>query len=146
MYATNYQQIVSEIGDFFDRHLDVNTFVHIQEYDFQAKYNLYPAVILTPQPSNINGNEIVLRFNLFFFDILKQDKSNTIDVYNDCLNTAKDFVSYFSNRNPDDWSIENDAQITPFEEALDDYLGGWMLSFGVVIPFSKSVCDLPLSN
>ena len=139
-----YENIVSDIKSFFNSHLDVNTFVHIQEYDYQAKYNLYPAVILTPQPSNINGTEIVLRFNLFSFDILKQDKTNTLDVYNDTLNTIKDFVSYFSNR--DEWSIETDSQITPFEEKLDDFLGGWMLTFGVKIPFSKSVCDLPLSS
>ena len=142
-----YNSIVRDIKDFFDRHLQVNQFLHLTQWDEEAKENVYTTALLVPQQSNINNTQIDLVFNLFIVDLLNSDRSNQRDVFDDTLSIVQDFVAYFSDNNCIDWNIENNATVQPItEKPFDDVLSGWMLTFTVNIPFSKSICDLPLEN
>lgn len=146
---TTYNTIISDIKNFFDHHLQVNLFVDMQYYDFNAGgQNLYPATILVPQLSNINASQINLNFNLFFSDLLNSDRSNTREVYSDMLDVARDFVSYFQTYDDDrEWCIADDATVQPFEEQFDDAIvAGWVLNFTVEVGFSKNICDIPLNE
>lgn len=141
-----YNNIVSEIRTFFERHLQVNQFVHLTEWDEEAKENLYTTALLVPQTSNVNGNSLELNFNLFIVDLLNSDRSNQKDIFADTLSIVQDFIAYFSNSDFD-WEIMDNSSLTPItEKPFDDVLSGWMLNFTVSIPFSKSICELPLKK
>lgn len=143
-----YNQIVYDIKEFFNRHLQVNLFIDVQYADFNAGSNIYPATILVPQLSNINNTQLNLNFNLFFVDLLNSDRSNTREVYSDMLEVARDFIAYFQEYEENrDWCIQNDATIQPIEEKEDDaIIAGWVLNFTVELPFNKNVCDIPLNE
>lgn len=145
MTAT-YTDILSDIRQFFDRHLMVNSFCDGQIYDFNAKENIYSAVVLVPTTSNIVNSQLNLAFDLYFVDRIVEDGSNTRDVYNDELQIAQDFISYFSQRTGR-WNIQPDTiSLEPFEQKFDDIVGGWRLSITVLIPFYRNVCDIPLND
>ena len=146
MITANYTDILNEIRQFFDRHQLVNSFVDGQLYDFQAKENIYSAVVLVPTISTIQNSQLNLSFDLYFVDRIVEDGTNTKDVYNDELQIAQDFVTYFTNRNGK-WNLETDnISIEPFEQKFDDILGGWRLSVSVLLPFYRNVCEIPLSD
>lgn len=119
----------------------------MQYSDFNSYENPYPAVIFVPQLSTLNNTQLELNFNLFFSDLLTATRNNTNSVYNETLEVAKDFVSYFADNENVDWSLEGSATVQPFEEKFDDsIIAGWVLNCTAVLPFNKSVCDIPLKN
>lgn len=141
-----YIDVLSEIRKFFHRHKMVNSFIDNQTYDFNSKDNIYSAVVLVPTPSNIENTQLTLNLDLYFVDRLVEGNFNAKDVYNDELQIALDFVSYFSNRNSN-WNLEETGiTIEPFEQQFDDLVGGWRLSCSVKLPFRKNVCDIPLED
>lgn len=146
MINANYNDIINEMDEFFNRHQLVNSFISGQLYDFQAKENIYSAVVLVPTISTIQNSQLNLSFDLYFVDRIVEDGTNTKDVYNDELQIAQDFVSYFSNR-PNKWNLQPDnINIEPFEQKFDDILGGWRLSVSVLLPFYRNVCEIPLND
>ena len=148
MKKFTYIDVLTEIRQFFHRHKMVNSFVDNQTYDFQAKDNIYSAVILVPTTSTVDGEagtHLILNFDLYFVDRLTESNGNAKDVYNDELGIALDFISYFSNRT-DKWNLMTDATLEPFEQKFDDLVGGWRLSCSVSLPFMKNVCDIPLED
>lgn len=146
MINATYTDILNEIRDFFSRHQLVNSFVDGQMYDFQAKENIYSAVVLVPTISNIQNTQLNLSFDLYFVDRITEDGSNTRDVYNDELQIVQDFIAYFSNRS-NNWNLDpENINIEPFEQKFADLLGGWRLSVSVLLPFYKNVCEIPLAN
>lgn len=146
MINATYTDILAEIREFFAQHLLVNSFVDGQLYDFQAKENIYSAVVLVPTTSNIQNTQLNLALDLYFVDRINEDGSNTRDVYNDELQIVQDFIAYFSNR-PNKWNLDpENINIEPFEQRFADILGGWRLSVSVLLPFFKNVCDIPLDE
>lgn len=146
MITATFTDIQNEIREFFDRHLMVNSFIASQTYDFQAKDNIYSAVVFVPTISTIQGRQLNLGFDIYFVDRITEDGSNTRDVYNDELQIANDFITYFSNRNGK-WNLQPDSiTLEPFEQKFDDILAGWRLSVSVQLPFYKNVCDIPLDD
>lgn len=146
MVNATYTDILRDIRQFFTRHQLVNSFVDGQMYDFQAKENIYSAVVLVPTVSQVQNSQMSLSLDLYFVDRLTEDGSNTRDVYNDELQVAQDFIAYFSNRNGK-WNLQPDnITIEPFEEKFDDILAGWRLSVSVLLPFYRNVCEIPLND
>lgn len=140
-----YRNIINSFKAFLSQHRNVQQVVDSQNYDFQAKENTYPAVVIVPGISNTTSATINLQFSIFFCDVLIADKSNCRDVYNDTLETAKDFIAYFTGDPDESWGLTEDCTLTPFEEQLDDFVAGWQLDCTVEIPFSHGICDIPLS-
>lgn len=141
-----YINVITEIRDFFNRHKMVNSYVDNQTYDFQAKENIYSAVILVPTTSTVNNTQLNLNFDLYFCDRMTEGNENAKDVYTDELNIALDFIAYFSDRNGK-WNLNSDSiTLEPFEQKFDDLVGGWRLSCEVVLPFYRNVCDIPLKE
>lgn len=146
MINATYTDILSEIREFFTRHQLVNTFVDGQPYDFQAKENVYSAVILIPSISTIQNSQLQLSLELFFVDRITEDGGNIRNVYNDELQIAQDFVSYFTNR-PNRWNLSpENINLEPFEQKFDDILAGWQLSVSVTLPFYRNICEIPFGD
>mgnify|MGYP003413262451 FL=1 len=140
-----YNNIVSAIKDFFDRHLQVKQFLCLDNYDEEALENVYVTALLVPQQSAINGSQMTLNFNLFVVDLLNSDGSNKKDVYSDTLEIIRDFVAYFTGSLCTDFTIGESTTVSPINEKfVDDIVCGWVLTFGVDIPFSLDSCNIPL--
>lgn len=139
-----YRDIIFAFKDFLTQHKGVNQVVDAQTWNYQALENIYPTVIIVPSVSSGTGSSVLLSFSIFFCDILIADGSNTRDVYSDMLEVVKDFISYFTGSLDLDWGITSDFTLTPFEERFDDTVAGWELDCTVEIPFSHSVCNLPI--
>lgn len=140
-----YNNIVSAIKDFFDRHLQVKQFLCLDNYDEEALENVYVTALLVPQQSAINGSQMTLNFNLFIVDLLNSDGSNKKDVYSDTLEIIRDFVAYFTGSPCTDFTIGESTTVSPINEKfVDDIVCGWVLTFGVDIPFSLDSCNIPL--
>lgn len=146
MKEAKYTEILHEIRHFFERHLMVNEFVAGKMYDFQARENIYSAVVLAPSISSVNGTQLQLSFDIYFIDRLTEDESNANDVFGDELQIALDFISYFTNRSGK-WNISPDnLQIEPFQQRYVDIVAGWLLSCSVSIPFYRNVCEIPMRD
>ncbi len=141
-----YRDIINTFKTFLSQHRNVQQVIDSQNYDFQAKENTYPAVVIVPGISTTTSATVNLQFSLFFCDVLIADKSNCRDVYNDMLEVAKDFIAYFTGDPDTSWGLTEDCTLTPFEEQLDDFVAGWQLDCTVEIRFSHGICDLPLKN
>ena len=140
-----YNNIVSAIKDFFDRHLQVKQFLCLDNYDEEALENVYVTALLVPQQSAINGSQMTLNFNLFVVDLLNSDGSNKKDVYSDTLEIIRYFVAYFTGSLYTDCAIGESTTVSPINEKfVDDIVCGWVLTFGVDIPFSLDSCNIPL--
>lgn len=146
MTNIQYRDIILAFKEFLKNHRNVQTVIDVQISNFQANEQFYPAVVIVPSTSSTNLGSLSLQFSIFFCDVILADGKNTRDVYSETLEIAKDFISTFTD-NPDlDWSLANECSLTPFEERLDDETGGWQLDCTVEVPFSHSVCDIPLNN
>lgn len=141
---TQYRDIVNAFKNFLTQHRNVQKVIDSQNYDFQAQENEYPAVVIVPGTSTTNIGAVQMQFSIFFCDVLLADKSNCRDVYNDMLETAKDFISYFTGDPDTSWGLLPDCTLIPFEEHLDDFLAGWQLDCTIELPFHHGICDLPL--
>ncbi len=141
-----YRDIINAFKTFLSQHRNVQQVIDSQNYDFQAKENTYPAVVIVPGMSTTTSGSVILQFSLFFCDVLIADKINCRDVYNDMLEVAKDFIAQFTGDPDTSWSLSENCTLTPFEEQLDDFVAGWQLDCNVEIPFGHSVCDMPLKD
>lgn len=143
-----FNQILTAFENFCTTHKQVNTFFSGKTWNFQAVTNVYPAVIMLPQPSSIQKGKVVLTFNIFIADILNKDRSNLDEIFSDTLQIATDIVAYFQDENDTVGNSfmldESSVSIEPFEEAFDDVLAGWMMTVSLEIPFSGSLCGLPM--
>lgn len=144
-----YNQIISAFKNFCDKHKQINSFYSGQTWNFQTQTNIYPSVIILPQPSNFEPGKIRLNFQIFIADILNQDNSNLDEIYSDTLQIASDLVSYFKEINEEEtyfYIDDNYIGIEPFEESFDDILAGWLMNVVVEIPFFGSNCNLPIEK
>lgn len=139
---TTYRDIIIAFRDFFDSHRVINTFIDTQTWNFHTKSREFPAVICVPNTSTGNYNLVNLSFSLFFCDILQDSAENTKDVYNDMLEAAKDFISYFGN-DEEAFTINEDYTLQPFEEEFDMRVAGWQLDFTITLPIEH--CDVNIS-
>lgn len=141
-----YRDIVNAFKNFLTQHRNVQKVIDSQNYDFQAQENEYPAVVIVPGTSTTNIGAVQMQFSIFFCDVLLADKVNCRDIYNDMLETAKDFISYFTGDPDTSWGLLPDCTLIPFEEKLDDFLSGWQLDCTVELPFRHGICDIPLDS
>lgn len=142
-----YTQIIDAFKQFCTKHQQINTFYSGQEWDFQTENNMYPALVLLPQPSVMSNGAITLTFNLFVADIMHKELiASTDDIYSDTLLILQDVIAYFTDNEDYDFNIVDDVNIEPFEEKLDDILCGWSAAINIKFRFGGSNCNLPMED
>lgn len=141
-----YNKIIAGFKSFSEKHKQVNTFFSGEEWDFQVKTNIYPAVLVAPDNSTIEQGRFFLKFNVFVVDLLNSDNSNTDEIYSDMLQICGDFIAEFQD-NEDDYgfTIEEGTSIIPLHEEMDDKVGGWVMQINVQLLFNSSECGLPIN-
>jgi hypothetical protein len=147
--ATTFNNIITAFGDFKNSHYQINTFFFGETWDFQSSQdNVYPAMILLPQPSTIERGMITFNFSVFVCDILNKDRTNAHEIYSDCAQIIADLVSEMKDKEDDYgfWLDETNVLMEPFTEAFDDVLCGWVASINIQVKYVGSSCGLPLND
>lgn len=141
---TTYNQIIKAFEYFASQHKQLNTFHCGKLFEFETKSNLYPAMIVLPQPSIVTERSIRLTFNVFIMDLLNRDLSNEDEIHSDSLSVILDFFKYLETGS-DLFTITNDNKSTEFfTETGPDILAGCQGSFTIEYPFVGH-CDIPFT-
>lgn len=141
---TTHNQILKAFTDFCTAHKQINSFYSGKNWNFQAKTNIYPAVIMMPIPSTVQTGKVVLSYTIFATDILKTDRSNLDEIYSDTFQIITDIISYFrDNDNFSFWIAEEVVNVEPFEDTDDDLLCGWSAVIPIEFPYTSNTCVIP---
>lgn len=146
LMITTLNTIVKSIEDFTTRHKQLNSFFSGDNWDFQAKTNLYPALVCVTNPASISQGRVTCTFNIFISDICNKDRSNIDEIHSDTLQIFQDFFAEFR-ENEDFYGftlLDENLVVDPFEEEFDDVLAGWNSVMTFEFMFSASNCLLPL--
>lgn len=134
MKAT-YNSIIGAFRYFAIAHKQLHSFYCGRLVEFQPKPNIYPAMIIVPQPSIVGYNSTALTFNCIIMDIVNRDSSNLDEIHSDCLLIMADFMKYLETYSQNDYLnfriTETDVAIEPFFEEIDDICAGWTATFTV---------------
>lgn len=140
---TTYLKIIDILKQFSVSHKQLNTFFSGKQYDFQAKENLYPALIVLPVNGIIQKGESEIVLNIILADLLKSDMSNLDDIYSDMFQIAQDIFATLNNSDIDIFIDESGFSVESFQESMDDILAGWILTITIKFPFSGNSCLIP---
>lgn len=143
---TTYNNIITKFQEFCANHMQINTFYSGQTWDFQSKTNVYPALIMVPQPGSMQQGMLVYNWNVFIMDILNSDGSNTDEILSDIALIFTDLVSTMKDDEDeyDFWLDDENITLDPFVEKLDDRVAGWMAPISIQVKYSGTSCGLPI--
>jgi len=140
-----YNNIINSFKTFFKSHPQISTFYSGQEWNFQTMNNIYPAVIISPDITNIENGRFLYSFNIIIIDILSNDLDNQDEIFSDLAQICADIITEFEdNREKYGFSLERPSNITPITEKLDDNVCGWILKINIQVPFFANDCNLPI--
>ena len=138
--------IVTSLEDFVKRHQQLRSFFSGDTWDFQAKTNIYPALCAVIMPSEVHYGKQVISYNIFIADICNKDKSNVDEIWSDTMQIFSDLYAEFrDNYDTYGFYLEDDnLSLTPWNEDFDDILAGWNGVLRFSIPYSGSICNIPI--
>jgi hypothetical protein len=143
---SQYREIVNAFKDFSNKHRMVAEFRHDPTFEDQSYKNKYLAIWVVPDTTSGDAGSVNISFRIFFVDILQASRDNSIDVFTDTLEVAKDFISFFTDNEDYEWTLNTDFTLTPLDEFIDDRLGGWELDCTIITRFGHGICDLPMNE
>jgi len=135
-------QILNELRDYVNTNHSLLSFGFGEINEINPKNNKeinYPLVWIVPGNSRINGNQMLLSFNMLVIDLGKQDKSNLETIMSKALLLGNDIIKNFwqtaeIGEEYDLWSINNNA--VSFEPIFFEFshdLNGWKFTFDIEI-------------
>jgi hypothetical protein len=107
----------------------------------------YPFVFVTPQNISYEENIVTYNMSLIFADRINDDLSNEVDVISDMDIQARRFMSFIKrgmNQNPDLYNkmdIVLPTNAVPFQERMNDFVGGVALDCNFVVFTDINACD-----
>ena len=149
---TGYYNILTTIKEQLEQDVFVNT---VTEGDIFAvdlsKQTIFP--LSHVMVNNVTRESSVLRFNVtvMCMDIVDKSKEETTDIFRgndneqDVLNTQLAVVLrmleiFDRGENVRTFRIDGAPSIEPFTERFENYLAGWAVTFGVLIPNDMTIC------
>jgi hypothetical protein len=143
----NYKQIIEDMRDIADSHLQVNSFgfgdITQITMDIETKVEpKYLKMYCIPSTVTIEQNQLSINLSIIVLDQINNDYSNQQDVLNDCLEVCKDIftILYLS-----EYETEWGAVCSPFIERFETVLGGFTLNVTLTQPFDYNRCVLPIT-
>ena len=129
------------------------------------KATMFPLCYLVPQQATISINGATqYNFNLIVMDRIEDTNneglidaystltwdyrglSNLNDVWNDCLSTLNDIISFVQrNEESNAFQIYDEVSMTPFEDRFDNLLAGWSAQINITMPNDKPACEITLN-
>ena len=140
-----FRNIISDIEDFCEDHNQIGEFGWGQLSNITTKEHDFTMLFLQPTQTQIDGHLMTLSFDMYIFDLVKQDKTNLLDVMNDTLLIGNDVIKKFwDNEEEYEWMlIEEGVGCEPFEAKFDDYTAGWVFSIEIEVENRLNLCEVP---
>ena len=106
----------------------------------------YPVLWVIPTGAIQEENTTVFNFDIYAFDLVKEDESNETKVLSDCIQILQDVVRIIRDESDDYELADFNNQFQPFTEKFNERCTGWFASIGIRIPFDATRCDIPWSG
>lgn len=90
---------------------------------------------------NVTQSSYSMTFELsvMFADIIEEDDSNYVDVWNRTLTSARRFVE-FLRRDDNLFKVSDDVLHEPFRDRFHNKLGGFMTTVNIEVPNETAIC------
>ena len=124
---------LNQIRDLFEalasNHQIINGFGFGADYDIVLSTDtLYPHMYVEVQPASFEERVVLIPFNIVFSDRVDKGINNETDVLSDMLNVALDVrAMLYDSSNFPYFSVVETGTLTPFRDATDDEVAGWIM-------------------
>jgi len=91
--------------------------------------------------NNVTQEKYILRVDIsvMFADVIEEDDSNYVDVWNRTFTSAAYFVEQLY-RLENDFNVSDDVLHEPFRDRFHNKLGGFMTTVSINIPNGTAIC------
>ena len=131
--------------DFADNHLQIKDYGYGHLWEISSSTaTTYPLFWVSPQPSNISGNEITYNFNILIGDRLEDGDANKVEVESDTFQIGLDLLATLNlNRDVD---LDKSNTLTPFIHDFKDRIAGHLITVSVTADFDYNECAVPTTG
>jgi PKD repeat protein len=131
--------------DFADNHLQIKDYGYGDLWEISSSQaTTYPLFWVSPQPSNISGNEITYNFNILIGDRLEDGDANKVEVESDTFQIGLDLLATLNiNRDVD---LDKNNTLTPFIHDFKDRIAGHLITLSVTADFDYNECAVPTTG
>lgn len=147
------KQVIEKIQAICEAHSQIKSFYHnVYQSEWENdKKTKYPAAFLKDGGGTISTSAHVttISFSLYLVDlvyIIKDTKSNELDVISDMLSVAQDLITQF-NYPTNGLFLSADNTVTPHVEgdveSGGDMFAGVSVDFSIRIVFPQNICAVP---
>lgn len=111
----------------------------------------YPSMWVIPETARTDGKETTYDFNILIMDIAnKKNFDNYMDTYSDTLDILKDVIAQLKYATGMECycnlDVDYPIEMTPFEEAYDDFVNGWSAKIRLRVPDAINRCIAPYAT
>ena len=131
--------------DFADNHLQIKDYGYGDLSEISSSQaTTYPLFWVSPQPSNIIGNEISYNFNILIGDRLEDGELNKVEVESDTFQIGLDLLATLNLHTELD--LDKNNTLTPFIHDFKDRIAGHLITLSVSAPFDYNECAVPTTG
>ncbi len=149
----NYYNILNTLKNHFDNDPFINTVTEGDIFAVDlAKQTIFPLVHIIVNNATFEQNVIRFNISLLAMDIVDISKSENTDPFignnneQDVLNTTLAVLNRcyeFMRRGDlysDNYEVDGNASCEPFSERFENNIGGWTMTFDLLVPNSMTIC------
>ena len=149
----NYYNILNTLKNHFDNDPFINTVTEGDIFAVDlAKQTIFPLVHIIVNNATFENNIIRFNISLLAMDIVDISKSENTNPFignnneQDVLNTTLAVLNRcyeFMRRGDlysDNYEVEGNASCEPFAERFENNIGGWTMTFDLLVPNSMTIC------
>lgn len=160
----NYKKVMDLLRQLADYHLQIQSFgyggveqlateteMRLKQDNTENRAPYYPAMWVITDGATTDGKQTVYDFNILIMDIMNtKNFDNQLDTLSDTLDILKDVIAQLKYATGMecycDMDIDYPIEMTPFEEAYDDYVNGWAGKIRIRIPDPINRCIAPYAE
>jgi len=139
--------IYQSFKNFADNHLQIKDFGYGDLWEISASESTeYCLFWVSPQPCNVQGNEITYVYSILVADRVFKGEGNELEVESDTFQICLDFLAYLNDQSENEWMLNESVTITPFTERFKDEVTGHIMDINIVVEFDYNECAIPKIN
>ncbi len=140
-----FKEIVNKFEVFANKHSQIKSFEWGRISEMTTKDEEFVKMFLQQKQARKEGVELIIPFEIYIMDLVKQDHSNSLDVISDTLLIAIDLVdNYFYSIEEEDFYISTKSTFDSFRGKFDDVTDGWIINCDVHI--QVGTCEIPFDE
>jgi hypothetical protein len=149
----NYYNILNTLKGHFDNDPFINTVTEGDIFAVDlAKQTIFPLVHIIVNNATFEANVIRFNISLLAMDLVDISKTENTDPFignnneQDVLNTTLAVLNRcyeFMRRGDlysDNYEVDGNASCEPFSERFENNIGGWTMTFDLLVPNSMTIC------